>query len=142
MRKLVQCSSTFVVLIPNIFFRHHLCLLLKLFSHKIQHNTKCNCHFFKEDLGFELSPTHQEKKAECKRYRWMKASGSKVLFYSCDTASVRLLSIFRQPATHQFILLNIILEYNLQNLKLCRGEENGTPLQYSCLENPMDSGAW
>ena len=22
------------------------------------------------------------------------------------------------------------------------GEVNGTPLQYSCLENPMDSGAW
>ena len=29
--------------------------------------------------------------------------------------------------------------------KLCRlflGEGNGTPLQYSCLENPMDGGAW
>ena len=28
---------------------------------------------------------------------------------------------------------------------LCRfviGEGNGTPLQYSCLENPMDGGAW
>ena len=24
---------------------------------------------------------------------------------------------------------------------LC-GEGNGAPLQYSCLENPMDSGAW
>ena len=22
------------------------------------------------------------------------------------------------------------------------GEENGCPLQYSCLENPMDRGAW
>ena len=22
------------------------------------------------------------------------------------------------------------------------GEDNGTPLQYSCLENPMDGGAW
>ena len=22
------------------------------------------------------------------------------------------------------------------------GEENGTPLQYSCLENSMDRGAW
>ena len=30
-------------------------------------------------------------------------------------------------------------------LKLCHslvGEGNGTPLQYSCLENPMDGGAW
>ena len=24
----------------------------------------------------------------------------------------------------------------------CSGEGNGTPLQYSCLENPMDGGAW
>ena len=25
---------------------------------------------------------------------------------------------------------------------LLQGEGNGTPLQYSCLENPMDRGAW
>ena len=25
---------------------------------------------------------------------------------------------------------------------LVTGEGNGTPLQYSCLENPMDGGAW
>ena len=28
----------------------------------------------------------------------------------------------------------------MPNLKF--GEGNGTPLQYSCLENPMDRGAW
>ena len=27
-------------------------------------------------------------------------------------------------------------------LVLSHGEGNGTPLQYSCLENPMDGGAW
>ena len=27
-------------------------------------------------------------------------------------------------------------------LNLYFGEGNGTPLQYSCLENPMDGGAW
>ena len=27
----------------------------------------------------------------------------------------------------------------IQGLQLCN---NGTPLQYSCLENPMDGGAW
>ena len=25
---------------------------------------------------------------------------------------------------------------------ICRQEGNGNPLQYSCLENPMDGGAW
>ena len=27
-------------------------------------------------------------------------------------------------------------------LELTSGEGNGTPLQYPCLENPMDGGAW
>ena len=27
-------------------------------------------------------------------------------------------------------------------VKECFGEGNGTPLQHSCLENPMDGGAW
>ena len=31
---------------------------------------------------------------------------------------------------------------DLHELKQLVGEGNGTPLQYSCLENPMDGGAW
>ena len=30
----------------------------------------------------------------------------------------------------------------LTHFMLSLGEGNGTPLQYSCLENPMDGGAW
>ena len=30
----------------------------------------------------------------------------------------------------------------LYSFRLIDGEGNGTPLQYSCLENPMDGGAW
>ena len=30
----------------------------------------------------------------------------------------------------------------ISGLRLPLGEGNGTPLQYSCLENPMDGGAW
>jgi len=35
-------------------------------------------------------------------------------------------------------------ETRVQSLGLGRspGEGNGTPLQYSCLENPLDGGAW
>ena len=29
-----------------------------------------------------------------------------------------------------------------QVLRVVEGEGNGTPLQYSCLETPMDGGAW
>ena len=30
----------------------------------------------------------------------------------------------------------------LVNIMSVNGEGNGTPLQYFCLENPMDAGAW
>ena len=39
-----------------------------------------------------------------------------------------------------------VSEYNsdvyLNQLDCETGEGNGNPLQYSCLENPMDGGAW
>ena len=31
---------------------------------------------------------------------------------------------------------------NWEHKVLAPGEGNGTPLQYSCLENPMDGGGW
>ena len=34
-----------------------------------------------------------------------------------------------------------MLTYNSRLTTLFDGEGNGTPLQYSCLENPMDGGA-
>ena len=30
----------------------------------------------------------------------------------------------------------------IPGLERCSGEGNGNPLQYSCLENPMEGGAW
>ena len=36
-----------------------------------------------------------------------------------------------------FSLTNVSISLNTHS-----GEGNGTPLQYCCLENPMDGGAW
>ena len=33
-------------------------------------------------------------------------------------------------------------DFIYKDLEYIDGEGNGTPLQYSCLENPMDGGAW
>ena len=45
-----------------------------------------------------------------------------------------------------FILYNILqcnmIIYNFILYSIFDGEGNGTPLQYSCLENAMDRGAW
>ena len=35
-----------------------------------------------------------------------------------------------------------MLLYIIRNVRSYFGEGNGNPLQYSCLENPMDGGAW
>jgi len=34
------------------------------------------------------------------------------------------------------------IKYIYIYIYIYNGEGNGTPLQYSCLENPMDGGAW
>ena len=34
------------------------------------------------------------------------------------------------------------MEKNIKENVYIYGEGNGTPLQYSCLETPMDGGAW
>ena len=36
----------------------------------------------------------------------------------------------------------IISKYSFPSHYSSMGEGNGTPLQYCCLENPMDGGAW
>ena len=45
------------------------------------------------------------------------------------------------PKNH-FILGGFQSHFILGSSKITAGEGNGTPLQYSCLENPMDGGAW
>ena len=37
---------------------------------------------------------------------------------------------------------NLVVIHNHSSSKLCFGEGDGTSLQFSCLENPMDGGAW
>ena len=40
------------------------------------------------------------------------------------------------------LLLWLAVVNCLNTSRILDGEGNGTPLQYSCLENPMDGGAW
>ena len=49
---------------------------------------------------------------------------------------------FHLPNTHIELCLYIIMIYDLATCRSVIREGNGPPLQYSCLENPMDGGAW
>ena len=51
--------------------------------------------------------------------------------YSCTANACQSIPKFR--CTRKSIFMHIYTS---------KGEGNGTPLQYSCLENPMDGGAW
>ena len=68
------------------------------------------------------------------------------------TTTLKLLKLCYQTGSHYFFLkyFHIIpfqVAFNMRFLLFSlsgpvNGEGNGTPLQYSCLENPMDGGAW
>ena len=40
------------------------------------------------------------------------------------------------------LLTGFIYKRTSTTVKFCSNQGNGTPLQYSCLENSMDGGAW
>ena len=60
------------------------------------------------------------------------SEGCLFILFIVSFAVQRLLSFFR---SHLFTFVFI-------SINLGGGEGNGTPLQYSCLENPRDGGAW
>ena len=64
-----------------------------------------------------------------------------------------VLSLLKPPTPHPILPLQVVtveldtelpVLYSKFSLAIYfpYGEGNGTPLQYSCLENPMDGGAW
>ena len=54
----------------------------------------------------------------------------------CWIIDCRLIQCYLRNCFH------IVLIYFLLRSSFPNGEGNGTPLQHSCLENPMDGGAW
>ena len=101
--------------------------------------------------------TVSSKKQE--RFRKTSAAPAKSL-QSCPTLSTSALLTTPKPLT-MWITTNwkILQEMGIPDHLTCLlrnlyagqeatvrtghgGEGNGTPLQYSCLENPMDAGAW
>ena len=40
------------------------------------------------------------------------------------------------------LIIAMVTQHSEYTMTEMTGEGNGTPLQYSCLENPMDRGAW
>ena len=54
----------------------------------------------------------------------------------------KLLISYCMNCSFLFVKLFIGIVPFHQRIQIYVGEGNGTPLQYSCLENPMGGGAW
>ena len=52
------------------------------------------------------------------------------------------LEVIKQEMARVNVNILGISELKGTGMTIISGEGNGTPLQYSCLENPMDGGAW
>ena len=63
--------------------------------------------------------------------------------HSSKASILRRSASFTVQLSHPYMTTGktIALFFNMLS-RLVIGEGNGTPLQYSCLENPMDGGAW
>ena len=54
-----------------------------------------------------------------------------------DDLSIGMSRVLESPT-----IIVLLSTSPFMSVSICLGEGNGTPLQYSCLENPMDGGAW
>ena len=58
-----------------------------------------------------------------------------------DKIDFEIKAMKRHKEEHYIMIKGSIQEEDITIINIER-ESNGTPLQYSCLENPMDGGAW
>ena len=92
-----------------------------------------------------------EKKVYSSAFGWnvlkiaMRSISSSVSFKTCvsllifcfDDLSIGVSGVLKSPT-----IIVLLSTSPFMSVSICLGEGNGTPLQHSCLENPMDRGAW
>ena len=72
----------------------------------------------------------------CSSLRLGNTAEGSVLKYGCI-----LIFNMKKYNNQNSLVFSLFYCFNILS-RLVIGEGNGTPLQYSCLENPMDGGAW
>ena len=93
-----------------------------------------------EDLGKECF----RQREHCVKYLRATRRGVFFLFFQNHISENKIYLILEGINQSQFNLLSmhIYVHFIIKLVLAPLGESNGTPLQYSCLENPMDGGAW
>ena len=134
----------FVFLWKSLIFVLECCLVI---WKKAEPSESCFYYFLDETrVGFILCLTSQ--------HCWNETLIDMMVLFHTTSVHVQLLShvwLFATPwtAASQASLFFIIFQSLLKSVSIESvilsnhlGERNGSPLQYSCLGNPMDGGAW
>ena len=85
-------------------------------------------------IFLDLTPKAKAMKAKINTWDYIKLSSC------CRAKKKKTKENKRQPTEWEKIFPNHISDEKL--IPKIHKEGNGNPLQYSCLENPMDRGAW
>ena len=100
-----------------------------------------------QETGIKSIP----KKKKCKKAKWLSEEALQIAVKRREAKSkggkeryTHLSAEFQRIARRdkKAFLSDQCKEIKENNRMGKTGEGNGTPLQYSCLENPMDGGAW
>ena len=89
------------------------------------------------DLNFQNTPLWKHLQLNKSLLHSSSSSWSPVILFLLSHPHLFTLTVKAKPETPSLLLKSIIT-----SLGRVSREANGTPLQYSCLENPMDGGAW
>ena len=62
-----------------------------------------------------------------------------IVFVIMFTTTSQVVQVVKNPRAHAGDIKDAV---SIPGLRRSPGEENGNPREYSCLENPIDKGAW
>ena len=116
----------------TIFLCHPLLLLPSIFpSIRVFSNELALRIRWPKYWTFSISPSNEYSGLMSFRIDWFDLLAVQGTLKGFSSTTIQKHQFF---CTQSFLFSNPVYSLN--------GEGNGTPLQYSCLENPMDGGAW
>ena len=143
--------SYHLILCRPLLFLPSLLPSIKVFSNKSDLHIKCPKYW---SFSFSIGPSNEYSGPICFRIDWLDLLAVQSTLKSLLQHHSSKASILQQSAsfivqlshphitTETIALTRWTFVGKVRSLLFNMLSRNGTPLQYSCLENPMDGGAW
>ena len=98
----------------------------------------CSMHVFGDLIFQQLEPDIEQQTGSKLAKEFIKVIYSHLAYLTFMQSTSWEMPVWIQHKLESRLLWEIKITFNMQ----LTGEGNGNPLQYSCLENPRDRGAW